>query len=390
MRCGNLDGMTDHGGIGPRPDLVGTFAELLDEVERLRISAARGREKPRLSLQDIASASGIPKSSLANYLSGATLIPADKLDAVVQAMGVTPAESVAWASAWDRAMNHHLRRNPVPEPAAPEPVALAVERSRWARLDRRLVAALVVVVALVAGGVLFRVFSRPANPTQSAMRPLCRPVTGDWDGRPSTTPGLVCRAENGMSWNLINGNEAGLSPKDSTYGNYDYCLPVTGDWNADGATTIGVACGGGSQHAIRWSLINGFSGSPSFDRFVFGDSDTCRPVTGDWDGDGTTTVGAACRTDESMRWRLSNVLAGRLDAELVVGDFDDCLPVTGDWDGNRTTTPGVICRDGVRFRWSLTNVLTSGESSYPSFESGADTRGAAEGWPGPPWPTEKQ
>jgi hypothetical protein len=296
-------------------------------------------------------------------------------------------------------------------------------------------------MAFVAVGVLFGQLSRPAGDVgQPAMRPLCRPVTGDWDGHPPTTPGLVCRGESSMSWSLINGNATGLTPSESGYGNYDTCLPVTGDWNADGTTTVGAACGGGSQHAIRWSLSNSFQGSPSFNRFVFGDSnicrpvtgdwngdgtttvgvgcadgghirwqltndmasgpptyppfalgdtDTCWPVTGDWDGDGTTTVGAACRADRGMRWRLSNGLAGRIDAEFVFGDFDDCLPVTGDWDGNDTTTPGVLCRDGVRLRWNLTNALASGEPSS-SFEFGADTRGASQGWPGPSWPTVKQ
>lgn len=47
--------------------------------------------------------SGVPKSSLANYLSGRTLMPVDVLDRVVIALGVTPSAARSWAEAWERA-----------------------------------------------------------------------------------------------------------------------------------------------------------------------------------------------------------------------------------------------------------------------------------------------
>lgn len=78
--------------------------QLLDELGRLRVRAARGTGKIRLSLRDIAAASGVPHSSLANYLSGATLMPCDVLDAVVLALGATRAEARDWAQAWEHAI----------------------------------------------------------------------------------------------------------------------------------------------------------------------------------------------------------------------------------------------------------------------------------------------
>jgi tetratricopeptide (TPR) repeat protein len=80
-----------------------TFPDLLHELERWRVRAARGTGKARLSLRDLAAATGLPHSSLANYLSGATVMPVDVLDAVVLALGARPEEAREWAQAWERA-----------------------------------------------------------------------------------------------------------------------------------------------------------------------------------------------------------------------------------------------------------------------------------------------
>lgn len=83
-------------------DAVVSLPELLAELDRLRRRAARGTGKVRLSLSDIAKACGIPRSTLASYLNGSTLITADALDAVVLALGVTPREARRWTTAWER------------------------------------------------------------------------------------------------------------------------------------------------------------------------------------------------------------------------------------------------------------------------------------------------
>ncbi|MFD0634715.1 helix-turn-helix domain-containing protein [Catenulispora yoronensis] len=83
--------------------------DLLAALDRLRMRAARGTGKPRVPLRDLASATGVPRSSLANYLSGATLMPADVLDAVVLALGASPAEAREWANAWEAASAERFR-----------------------------------------------------------------------------------------------------------------------------------------------------------------------------------------------------------------------------------------------------------------------------------------
>ena len=86
-----------------------TQRELLDELDRWRLRAARGTGKARVPLRDLAAASGVPRSSLANYLAGTTVMPADVLDAVVQALGADAKQAREWAVAWEEATANHLR-----------------------------------------------------------------------------------------------------------------------------------------------------------------------------------------------------------------------------------------------------------------------------------------
>ena len=111
-------------------------------------------------------------------------------------------------------------------------------------------------------------------------------------------------------------------------------FPVTGDWDGSGTTKIGVFRAGG------WSLD--FNGNGQWDGCEI---DQCisyglagdRPVTGDWDGSGITKIGVV----RSGRWTLDFNGNGQFDNCTT----DQCInfgqaidfPVTGDWDGSGTT-----------------------------------------------------
>ena len=86
-----------------------TQRELLDELDRWRVRAARGTGKARVPLRDLEASCGVPRSSLAKYLAGATVMPADVLDAVVQALGADAKQTREWAVAWEEATMDHLR-----------------------------------------------------------------------------------------------------------------------------------------------------------------------------------------------------------------------------------------------------------------------------------------
>ncbi|HEX2901915.1 MAG TPA: NB-ARC domain-containing protein [Jatrophihabitans sp.] len=91
-------------GSGPDPRRVHDPDGLVRELGLLRIRAARGRGRGRVSLNDIATSTAIPRSTVHAYLSGGRMPPADSLDAMVVALGATPAEQREWAEALYRAV----------------------------------------------------------------------------------------------------------------------------------------------------------------------------------------------------------------------------------------------------------------------------------------------
>jgi hypothetical protein len=112
-------------------------------------------------------------------------------------------------------------------------------------------------------------------------------------------------------------------------------IPVVGDWDGDGTTTVGVQRG--ATFYLRNENTTG-QADVTFDYGVWGDS----PLAGDWDGDGTTTIGV--RRGATFYLRNENS-TGQADVSFDFGLPGD-LPVVGDWDGNGTTTIGVY-RDGT-------------------------------------------
>ncbi|TDP94902.1 ATP-binding protein [Labedaea rhizosphaerae] len=100
---------------GPDPDGVGSLDDLARELDLLRCRAAVGTAKPRVSLTDLASRVGLPRSTVHTYVSGRTLAPAEVLDRIVIALGATPQEQARWGEAWYRVAVHG---RPAVEPAA--------------------------------------------------------------------------------------------------------------------------------------------------------------------------------------------------------------------------------------------------------------------------------
>ncbi len=122
------------------------------------------------------------------------------------------------------------------------------------------------------------------------------------------------------------------------------------------STTLGPPPPGATKPLVvrdgAWFLRNTFTSGKADSSFGYGDI-TDRPVTGDWDGNGTITVGVV----RNGTWYLRNA-SGGISADVpsfVFGNPTD-TPLTGDWDDNGTWTPGVY-RNGV---WYLRNTFTSG------------------------------
>jgi hypothetical protein len=77
---------------------------------------------------------------------------------------------------------------------------------------------------------------------------------------------------------------------------------VVGDWDGNGTTTVGVARAGAAD--LIWYLRNANGpGAPDITPFAYGARGDS-PVVGDWDGDRVTTVGAF--DPAAATWRLRN------------------------------------------------------------------------------------
>jgi hypothetical protein len=199
-------------------------------------------------------------------------------------------------------------------------------------------------------------------------RTRCAPITGDWDGNGTTTPGLACYTGTGWTWYRSNANGTSGSASFGWGGTARaFCYPITGDWDGNGTTTVGLACpetGGWTWYRTN---TNGTSGSTSFGWGAV-TSATTYPITGDWNGDGTTTVGLATLTSGGWNWRQTNFNAPSGEsANFGWGSatLTNAIPISGDWDGNGTTTVGLSTHTSGGWIWRHTNSnASSGSWTY--------------------------
>ncbi|MDW3178199.1 MAG: twin-arginine translocation signal domain-containing protein [Acidimicrobiia bacterium] len=174
--------------------------------------------------------------------------------------------------------------------------------------------------------------------------------------RPTPARGALPATFHNGSWTLAYsvGNEGEVETVNFGFGQPGD-IPVMGDWNGDGTWTVGVVRGN------EWILRNENSSGPADYNFRFGNPGDI-PVVGDWNGNGTFGIGM--READSRRWHLRETAsAGEPDRSFWFGRKTD-LPVVGDWNGDGVTGIGII-RQGARFRrpstrWLLRNRATKG------------------------------
>ena len=139
----------------------------------------------------------------------------------------------------------------------------------------------------------------------------------------------VFRPGNGLLY-LKNAHISGFADVAINYGTGgDY--PIAGDWDGNGTATIGIYRNG--SFYLRNSNTLGFADLV----FAFGQPGD-QPVAGDWDGDGVDTIGVY--RNGLFLLRNSNS-AGAEDMSFYLGNPGD-VGIAGDWNGDGSDTTGVF------------------------------------------------
>jgi N-acetylmuramoyl-L-alanine amidase len=138
-------------------------------------------------------------------------------------------------------------------------------------------------------------------------------------------------------WQVNNVNAEQLSTSAAVFASFRYGrsgdLPLVGDWDGDGTQTLGVVRPSADLDSNHFQLRNSDNSVLDFWYGHAGD----RILVGDWNGDGTWTPAAV----RAGVWSLRNTnTTGVADATVSFGRAGDRY-LAGDWDGDGDFTPGV-------------------------------------------------
>jgi len=141
----------------------------------------------------------------------------------------------------------------------------------------------------------------------------------------------VFRPSNGALY-LRNLNITGFADVAINYGlGGDY--PVVGDWDGNGTDTIGIYRNG--TFYLRNSNTLGFANIT----VAFGSLGD-QPIAGDWNNDGIDTIGVYRSSTGTFLLRNTNT-PGPADVTFALGNAGD-VGIAGDWNGDGTDTTGVF------------------------------------------------
>lgn len=166
------------------------------------------------------------------------------------------------------------------------------------------------------------------------------PIAGDWNGDGIDTPGVFDPAT--TTFTLFN-STSGTGAISLTLDNAGAgpLVPLAGDWNGDGFDSIGLYDTTGTEFwytdivvvtdVAAWSSLNR------------GDLDAAwQPIVGDWDGDGSDSVGWYDSSMTTLHYGddLGNA-AEALVSYRASGALDSWRPIIGDWNDDSSSTLGL-------------------------------------------------
>ena len=189
-----------------------------------------------------------------------------------------------------------------------------------------------------AGGTLAPPGWATMTVTAAAGGATARPVTSRvFVDRTPPPAGSSTGGYSAGAWRVSNVNAEQLSTSAGVFASYRWGrsgdIPVVGDWDADGTQTVGVVRPNAARNSNHLLLRN--SDGSVLDVWYGRHGD--RILVGDWNGDGTWTPAAV----RSGVWSLRNSNStGPADATVSFGRSGDRY-LAGDWDGDGDFTPGV-------------------------------------------------
>ena len=184
------------------------------------------------------------------------------------------------------------------------------------------------------------------------------PFVGDWDCNGIDTPGLH-RASDGYVY-LRNSNTQGVADIRYYFGNPGD-VPIAGDFNGDGCDTVSIYRPSEHRVYIMNSLGSDGAGLGAAEvSYVFGISGD-EPFAGDFDGDGTDTVGLY-RPYTSTVYLKNTHVGGAADMTFPFGERSD-TPIVGAWTGTADTVGVYRPSDGM-FHVRHTNTAGAADASY--------------------------
>lgn len=185
------------------------------------------------------------------------------------------------------------------------------------------------------------------------------PFSGDWNGDGVKTPGLYRKADGYVY--LRNSNTEGVADIAFFFGNPGD-LPVAGDFDGDGVDTVSIYRPSEQRFYIINELGSNGEGLGAADySFLFGNPGD-RPLSGDFDGDGTDTIAVHRPSTGRVLMRNENS-TGVADLEFIFGNPGDVM-IAGDWNGNGFDTISVFRPGNGLFYVKNSNSNGYADSSY--------------------------
>jgi hypothetical protein len=191
------------------------------------------------------------------------------------------------------------------------------------------------------------------------------PIMGDWDCDGIDTVGMY-RQSNGLVY-LRNSNTQGTHHIRFFFGNPGD-IPIVGDFNNNGCDTVSIYRPSNQTFYIINALgaNDGGLGAAQFS-YVFGNPGD-KPFTGDFNGNGTDTVGLHRETTGFVYFRNSHT-QGNADAQFYFGNPNDRF-ITGDWNHNGIDSPAIFRPGNSTFYFRYTNTQGNADNQFTWGSSG--------------------